>query len=155
MNRPAAQRQAPATAPGRADRWIRRTAATTVAGLAGIAGALSYSHMRQLAEAHANTGWHAHTLPLSVDGVEIVASLVLLADRRTGHRSGWLPWAALITGTAASLAANVATAQPSTISRIIAGWPALALLIAVKLLSGMLEHHDTGGPSLSRPRPGS
>jgi hypothetical protein len=132
------------TATGRADVWIRRTAGVTVAGLAGIAGALSYSHMRQLAEAHGNTGWHAHTLPLSVDGVEIVASLVLLADRRTGCRSGWLPWAALIVGTAASLAANVATADPGAISRVIAGWPALALLIAVKLLSGMLEHRDFG-----------
>jgi hypothetical protein len=81
MSRPAAQRPALAAAPGRADKWIRRTAATTVAWLAGIAGALSYSHMRQLAEAHGNAGWHAHTLPLSVDGVEIVASLVLLADR--------------------------------------------------------------------------
>src|SRR5215472_11980753 len=149
MNRLAAPAQATPAAPGRADQWIRRTATITVAGLAGIAGALSYSHMRQLAEAHGNTGWHAHTLPLSVDGVEIVASLVLLADRRTGRRSGWLPWAALLIGTAASLAANVATAQPSTISRIIAGWPALALLIAVKLLSGMLEHRDAGGPSLS------
>src|SRR5450755_1747296 len=80
--------------------------------------------MRELAQAHGNTGWHAHTLPLSVDGAEIVASLVLLADRRTGRRSGWLPWAALLIGTAARLAANVATARPGTISRIIAGWPA-------------------------------
>src|SRR5215831_14794410 len=125
MSRPAAQRQTLATAPGRADRWIRRTAGTAVAGLAGIAGALSYSHMRELAETHGNAGWHAHTLPLSVDGVEIFASLVLPADRRTGRRSGWLPWAALLVGTAASLAANVATADPSTISRVIAGWPAL------------------------------
>ncbi len=77
-----------------------------------------------------------------MDGVEIVASLVLLADRRAGRRSGWLPWTALIIGTAASLAANIATADPGTISRIIAGWPAVALLIAVKLLSGILEHPE-------------
>src|SRR5262249_28404628 len=36
----------------------------------------------------------------------------------------------------------------AAISRIIAGWPALALLIAVKLLSGMLEHRNTeDGPA--------
>jgi hypothetical protein len=46
---------------------------------------------RQLAQAHGETGWRAHALPLSVDGVEMVATLVLLADRRSGHRSGWLP----------------------------------------------------------------
>ena len=124
----------------RTGRWISRAATLTVAGLAAIAGAISYSHMRQLAAAHGDAGWHAHAFPLSVDGVEIVASLVLLADRRAGHRSGWLPWAALTAGTAASLAANIATADSGTVSRIIAGWPAVALLIAVKLLSGILEH---------------
>jgi hypothetical protein len=46
-------------------------------------------------------------------------------------------------GTAGSLAANVATAGPGIISRVIAGWPALALLIAVKLLSGILDRHAT------------
>jgi hypothetical protein len=47
--------------------------------------------------------------------------LVLLGDRRSGRKSGWLPWAALTVGTAASLAANIATADHGTISRIIAG----------------------------------
>jgi len=72
----------PAPAPERAGKWISRAATATVAGLAGIAGAISYSHMRQLAAAHGQAGWHAHAFPLSVDGIEIVASLVLLADRR-------------------------------------------------------------------------
>lgn len=91
MNRPAAAQASTATVAGRADRWISRTAVTTVAGLTAIAAAISYSHMRALAAAHGQAGWHAHALPLSVDGVEIVASLVLLTDRRAGRRSGWLP----------------------------------------------------------------
>jgi len=138
---------APAQAASGMDRVIRSLAGVTVAGLAGLAGAISYSHMRVLAEANGQAGWHAHAFPLSVDGVEIVASLVLLADRRTGRRSGWLPWTALAIGTAASLAANVATAGPAPVSRVIAGWPAIALLIAVKLLSGMLEHRDGDRPA--------
>src|SRR5260370_5662324 len=144
----AAAAPAPHISPGanRADRWIGRAAAATVAGLTGIAGAISYSHMRQLAAAHGDAGSHAHAFPLSVDGVEIVASLVLLADRRSGRKSGWLPWAALTIGTAASLAANIATADHGMISGVIAGWPAVALLIAVKLLSGILEHRDTACP---------
>ncbi len=105
--------------------------------------------MRQLAQEHGQAGWHAHAFPLSVDGIEIVASLVLFADRRAGHRSGWLPWAALAIGTAGSLAANVATAGPATISRLIAGWPALALLIAVKLLSGLLDRDTAHRPALA------
>src|SRR5260370_30168928 len=127
-----------------AERWIGRIAAATVAALAGIAGAISYSHMRHLAAAHNQAGWHAHAFPLSVDGIEIVASLVLLADRRAGHRSGLLPWTALAIGTAGSLAANVATAGSATVSRIIARWPAHALLIAVRLLSGILNNCHAG-----------
>jgi hypothetical protein len=136
------------------DRLIRVAAAATVAGLAGIAGAISYSHMRQLAQGHGQAGWHAHAFPLSVDGLELVASLVLLSDRRHGRQSGCLPWAALITGTAGSLAANIATAPPDLIGRIVAGWPALALLISVKLLSGILEHHSTeGNPTVPEAAP--
>lgn len=129
-----------------ADKWISRAAIVTVAGLAGLAAAISYSHMRQLAQDHGQAGWHAHAFPLSVDGIEIVASLVLLADRRGGRNSGWLPWAALAIGTIGSIAANVATAGPGTVSRVIAGWPAFALLIAVKLLSGIFDHEGSGRP---------
>lgn len=102
--------------------------------------------------AHGDASWHAHAFPLSVDGVEIVASLVLLADRRTGCKSGWLPWAGLTVGTAASLCANIATAHHGMVSRVIAGWPAVALLIAVKLLSGILEHR-TAADSRTDVRP--
>jgi hypothetical protein len=102
---------------------IRAAAGVTVAVLAGIAAAISYSHMRELAAAHGETGWQAHTFPLSVDGIEIVASLVLLADRRTGWSSGWLPWAALAAGAAASLAANVAAAGADLVGRVIGAGP--------------------------------
>lgn len=117
-----------------ADRWVSRAAGGTVTALAGLAG------------------WHAHAFPLSVDGLESVASLVLLADRRSERRPGWLPWAALVLGTAGSLAANVATARPDLLSRISAGWPALALLICVKLLAGILDRHATDDhPALPAP----
>jgi hypothetical protein len=145
------------TVPGptrRADSGIRVAAEVTVAALAAIAGAISYSHMRELAAAHGEAGWQAHTYPLSVDGIEIVASLVLLADRRTGRASGWLPWAALAAGTTASLAANIAAAGADLVGRVVAGWPAFALLVAVKLLSGLLEpRRATDRPRGDRPVP--
>jgi hypothetical protein len=58
-----------------------------------------------------------------------------------------LPWAALAVGTTGSLAANNATAGPGNVSRVIAGWRALALLIAVKLLSGVLDRHGASEPA--------
>lgn len=54
-----------------------------------------------------------------------------------------LPWTALAAGTAGSPAANIATAHPDHSGRINAGWPAVALLIAIKPLSGILEHRAT------------
>lgn len=69
MSRSAADLQAPmnpvSASAGRMDTCIRVTAGVTIAGLAGIAGAISYSHMRELAAAHGETGWQGHAFPLS------------------------------------------------------------------------------------------
>jgi len=74
---------------------------------------------------------------------QIVASLVLLAEHRERRRrSTVLPWAALVAGTIASLAANVAVGPPDIVGRAISGWPALALLVTLKLLADRLG----GGP---------
>ena len=101
--------------------------------------------MTELAHLHGEQGWRTHMFPLSVDGIEVVASLVLLADKRASRRSGLLPWAALIAGTTASFAANVAVGGIDIIGRAVSGWPAFALLIAVKLLFGLLDHPASAG----------
>src|SRR5216110_476067 len=100
------------------DRVITAAAGATVVVLAGVAGALSYSHMAELARIHGEVGWRSHAFPVSVDGIEVVASLVLLAHRRAGTRAGWLPWTALVAGTAASVAANVAVGASDPVG----GW---------------------------------
>ena len=130
----------------RVDAAIRSADCMTVVTLAGIAGAISYSHMpRTRRSSMVKTGWRAHAFPLSVDGIEVVASLVLLADRRAGRRSGWLPWAALVAGAVASSRGERRRGCHRRDRLVVAGWPAVALLVAIKLLSGLLE----------RPRPGN
>jgi Protein of unknown function (DUF2637) len=128
------------------DTAIRVAAGTTVVALAVIAASISYSHMHELASHHGEAGWRGHAFPLSVDGIEIVSSLVLLAHQRARTRAGWLPWVALIAGTAASLAANVAVGAVDLVGRAVAGWPAVALLVAIKLISGLLTGETAGGP---------
>jgi Protein of unknown function (DUF2637) len=79
-------------------------------------------------------GWVAALTPLSVDGMIVSASTTLLADSRGGARGGFLPWALLVVGSAASLAANVAVAEPTMTGRTIAAWPSFSLIAAYELL---------------------
>jgi hypothetical protein len=119
---------------GAADGWIRRTTTGCVALLALIAGTVSYLHMHTLVGLHGQPGWVAALTPLSVDGMIVAASTTLLADSRSGSKGGALPWALLVIGSVASLAANVAVAEPTLIGRVIAAWPSFALTASYELL---------------------
>ena len=101
---------------GRTDGWIKRTTTGCVALLALIAGTVSYLHMHMLVARHGQPGWVAALTPLSVDGMIVAASTTLLAESRSGRSGGALAWALLVAGSVASLAANVAVAEP-TLSR--------------------------------------
>jgi hypothetical protein len=57
----------------------------------------------------------------------VAASTTLLADSRSGRNGGPLPWALLVAGSVASLAATVAVAEPTVVGRVIAVWPSFAL----------------------------
>jgi hypothetical protein len=115
-------------------RWSRWITIATVLMLAGIAAVVSYSHMYELALRHGEPEWLAALFPLSVDGMIVGASMILLSDARHGRKGGLLPWTLLIIGSAASLAANVAVADPTMWSRIIHTWPSFALIGAYELL---------------------
>ena len=135
-----------------ADRWIRWTTTGCVALLALIAGTVSYLHMHLLVELHGQPGWVAALTPLSVDGMIVAASTTLLADSRAGERGGKLPWALLVVGSAAGLAANVAVAQPTAAGRVIAAWPSFALISAYELLMRPVRHGAEGGGQSRRER---
>lgn len=124
---------------GGADRWIRRTTTGCVALLALIAATVSYLHMHMLVELHGQPGWVAALTPFSVDGMIVAASTTLLADSRSGGRGGFLPWALLVVGSVASLAANVAVADPTAIGRVIASWPSFAVIAAYEMLMRQLR----------------
>ncbi|PZG21153.1 hypothetical protein C1I95_08020 [Micromonospora craterilacus] len=124
----------------RTDTLLLVLTALFVGALAIVAGAISFAHMMELAERHGQSGWKACAFPVSVDGLEIVASLYLVAQRRAGRPTGRIPWVALVVGTLASLAANVAVGGADPIGKALAGWPALSMLVSVKLLFSMIDH---------------
>jgi hypothetical protein len=138
---------------GRADRWIRRTTIGCVTILALIAGTVSYLHMHALVVLHGQPGWVAALTPLSVDGMIVAASTTLLAESRSGQRGGALPWVLLVIGSVASLAANVAVAEPTAVGRVIAAWPSFALIGSYELLMRQVRRaaadhvQPTAGPS--------
>jgi len=102
--------------------------------LALIAATVSYLHMHALVELHGQPGWVAALTPLSMDGMIVGASMTLLADARAGSRGGVLPWLLLPVGSVASLATNVALAEPTATGRVIAAWSSFALIAAYELL---------------------
>jgi Protein of unknown function (DUF2637) len=116
------------------DRWIRWTTTGSVLLLAAIAAVVSYRHMHTLTLAHGESRWTAALIPLSVDGMIVASSMTLLADSRLGQTGGLLPWTLLAAGSTASLAANLAVAEPTSYGRLIAAWPSFALIGAYELL---------------------
>jgi hypothetical protein len=80
---------------------------------------------------------------MSVDGMIVAASTTLLAESRSGHRGGVLPWALLVAGSVASLAANVAVAEPTATGRVIAARPSFALIASYDALEAKL--YDPAG----------
>jgi hypothetical protein len=126
------------------DRWIRWTTIGCVALVALIAGTVSYLHMHRLVALHGQPGWVAALTPLSVDGMIVAASATLFAESRAGRRGAALPWALLVAGSVASLAANVAVAEPTLIGRVIAAWPSFALTASFELLTGQVRRGAAG-----------
>ena len=120
--------------------------------LAVIAGTVSHLHMHLLVELHGQPGWVAALTPLSVDGMIVAASTTLLADSRRGWRGGFLPWVLLAAGSVASLAANVAVAEPTLTGRVIAAWPSFALIGSYELLMRQIRAGASTSSAARRPR---
>jgi hypothetical protein len=76
----------------------------------------------------------AYVLPLSVDGLLVVASAAMVDDKTGGRRPRTSAKVAFTAGVAASIAANITAANPSIGARAVAAWPAIALLLVVELM---------------------
>lgn len=113
-------------------RLARNSSAAVVAAIAAWS---SYHHMVEVAQGVGERPDVAYVLPLSVDGMLVVASVAMVDDRRSGRRVRWSARLAFVAGVIASVAANVAAAEGTWGARIVAAWPAVALLLTVELLS--------------------
>ncbi|MGH4028616.1 DUF2637 domain-containing protein [Actinomycetota bacterium Odt1-20B] len=117
------------------DLWIRRIGGVVVAAVAAYA---SYVHQREFARQGGADPVSATLWPLSVDGLLLLATAGLLKHPggSRGRRTNVMMWLSFLLGIAASLAANIAAApELAWRSVLVAGWPPVALLLAVELLA--------------------
>jgi len=119
----------------------------SAAGVAGIAAFSSYSHMVHVALRYGERPEVAYALPFSVDGMLVVASVVMVDDRRQGRPVRVVARVAFTAGVAASIAANIAAAHPQPGARLVAAWPALALLLVVEMLARPARRTGTTQPA--------
>jgi hypothetical protein len=131
-------------------RFARNTSAAVVAAIAAWS---SYSHMVHVALHYGERAEVAYVLPFSVDGMLVVASVAMVDDRRAGRKVRPVARAAFTAGVIASVAANVGAAQPTAGARIVAAWPALALLLVVEMLSRSGRAAEQPCAALAEPTP--
>jgi hypothetical protein len=114
------------------DKTLSRYTTITVMLVAAFAAVVSYTHIRDLAMTNGYDWFTASILPLSVDGLIVGTSFMLVSASRavlsaTVARFGlWL-------GIIGTIAANVAYGLPhGFVGSTVSAWPAVAFIVAVE-----------------------
>jgi hypothetical protein len=129
------------------DRFIRFATAAVVCAVAGFAAIVSYSHIYDLGRSHGQAGTAARLLPLSVDGLILAASLVLLHEARNGRSAPGLARLMLWLGITATVGANIAFgARFGLLGAVISAWPAVAFIGAVEIVMQQVRRARTPEP---------
>jgi hypothetical protein len=122
--------------------------ALPVTVLAVLAGAGSFTHIRDTAAQHGQGGPMSWAVAVCIDLTCVMAARERQRDKQAGLPARRLSWPAVVLagGVLLSLAANLAQAQPTTWGRVVAAVPPAAFLVAVS----MIERR-----AARRPRPGA
>lgn len=136
------------------DRVIRLATAAVVCAVAAFAAVVSYSHIYGPGRAHGQDGPAARLLPLSVDGLILAASLVLLHEARNDRDAPRLARLMLWLGIGATVGANIAFgAGYGLLGALISAWPAVAFIGSVEIATQQVRrtrapHAAVGGPAV-------
>lgn len=140
------------------DRAIRASTAAVVVGIGAIAAYVSYRHALDVARAHGEPGSTGRLVPLTIDGLVYVASMVLLDAARRRAPVPFLARPALALGIGATVAVNVLHGiAHGLVGAVIAAWPAVTLVVTVELLMGMIRaaRHPVATPALDEDEKGT
>jgi hypothetical protein len=140
---PAADRAAAATAdPGVAarvsalDRLTLQLGVVVASVIALCSYTVSATSLYALGRQAGYGPWQALAVPVVADGPAIYGMFRIVSRSRRGARGAGYGWLLVIAGTAASIAGNVAHAQPGLVARGIAAAIPLAVLAMLEALKG-------------------
>jgi hypothetical protein len=123
--------------------------AAVLAIVGGPAAIASYGHAIETARKYGETGPVVEWLPLTTDGMLLAALVVMYARRWRAEPIGFVPKLAFVTGSVATLAANLSSADlagPLAAGDIgevagrlaVAAWPPIAFAVTLELIAVML-----------------
>jgi hypothetical protein len=138
------------------DRLIRASTAAVVTAVAAFAAVVWYSHIYDLGRAHGQSGTAARLLPLSVDGLILAASLVMLHEARNRRQA---PGAGPVHARARSAGDRARQhrlrKRVRVLGAVICAWPAVAFIGAVEMVMGMVRRARSAPiPAIPVPAPG-
>lgn len=126
----------------RGTRWF---AGCALAGVSSIAAVVSYLHALEVVRAVGARPPVAYLIPFLADLVILGASASLLDASRRGHGLPALTVLSLTAGVSVTLAMNVAAGLGHGMAgALVAGWPAVAFILALESLAGMVRRGRGG-----------
>lgn len=125
----------------------RVLAGAALAGVSGIAAVVSYLHGLEVVQRVGATGPVAYLIPFLADLVILGATTALIEAARQHARMSFLTVVSLLAGVGVTLAMNVAAGYGHGLAgALVAGWPAVAFILALESLAGMVRR-GRGGES--------
>jgi hypothetical protein len=103
--------------------------------VAAVAGAASFEHIASVAIGAGEQPWVGYSLPLAIDGLIVVGVSALLEDKRRQRQGRLSARLAVFVGVVATLAANIASAEPTWSARLVAITAPVSFLLSVEVLT--------------------
>lgn len=119
--------------------WRRFGYAVSFLIVAGVAAYVSFGHIYEVATIAHQPQPLALALPLSVDGLMLIATLAMAEDKaanrnpRAWARIGF--WLGAAVSVAANLASTLVHYGPQPLNLAVAGWAPIALLVSIEIVA--------------------
>lgn len=121
------------------NQWRRFGYAVSFLIVAGVAAYVSFGHIYEVATIAHQPKPLALALPLSVDGLMLIATLAMSEDKaanrspRAWARIGF--WLGAAVSVAANLASTLVHYGPQPLNLAVAGWAPIALLVSIEIVA--------------------